>query len=83
MSLLQGGACLSCPDTVVELGGVLPHLAGVVIEEVVAAAGLLFVLARARADTVACPACGVVWCRAGCTAVTGGGWLMPLSAGAG
>jgi len=35
-------------------------LAGVVIEEVVAAAGLLCVLAREKAEVAACPACGVV-----------------------
>jgi transposase len=50
---------LPCPGAV-ELGVFLPHLAGVVIEGVVVAAGLLFVLARAGADTAACPACGSV-----------------------
>jgi len=50
---------LPCPGAV-ELGVLLPHLAGVVVEGVVAAAGVLFVLARARADTAACPACGSV-----------------------
>jgi transposase len=43
-----------------ELGVLLPHLAGAVIDEVVAAGGLLPVLARARAGTAQCPACGVV-----------------------
>jgi transposase len=38
----------------------LPHLAGVVVDEVVVAAGLLLVLARARAGDAACPACGAV-----------------------
>jgi transposase len=38
----------------------LPHLAGVIIEEVVAAAGLLLVLARARVITAECPQCGTV-----------------------
>ena len=59
MSLSQGDACLSCPGPV-DLGILLPHLAGVIIEEVVAAAGLLLVLARARAGTAACPRCGTV-----------------------
>lgn len=50
---------MSCQGAV-ELGILLPYLAGVIIEEAVVAAGLLFVLARARAGTVACLACGVV-----------------------
>ena len=58
MSLSQGDGCLSCPGAAVELGFLLPHLAGAVIDEVVAAGGLLLVLARARAGTAACPACG-------------------------
>jgi transposase len=36
----------------------LPHLAGVIIEEVAVAAGLLLVVARAKAATAACPKCG-------------------------
>jgi transposase len=48
---------------VVELGVLLPHLAGVVVEGVVAAAGLLLVLARAKAGEAACPACGAVSAR--------------------
>lgn len=63
MPLSQGDGCLSCPGASVELGFLLPHLAGAVIEGVVAAAGLLLVLARARADTGACPACGAVSAR--------------------
>ena len=59
MSLSQDDGCLSCPGAV-ELGIFLPHLAGVVVEGVVAAGGLLCVLARVRADTAACPACGAV-----------------------
>lgn len=59
MSLSQGGVFLSCPGSV-DLGVLLPHLAGVIVEEVTAAAGLLLVLARARAATAACPACGTV-----------------------
>jgi zinc-finger of transposase IS204/IS1001/IS1096/IS1165 len=60
--LPQGGTCLSCPGAV-ELGILLPHLAGVVVEGAVAAAGLLLVLARARADEASCPACGTVSAR--------------------
>ena len=59
MSLSQGGAFLSCPGSV-DLGVLLPHLAGVIVEEVEVAAGLLLVLARARAATAACPKCGTV-----------------------
>jgi transposase len=57
--LSQGGAFLSCPGSV-DLGVLLPHLAGVIVEEVTAAAGLLLLAARARAATAACPACGTV-----------------------
>jgi hypothetical protein len=56
---LQGGALLSCPGPV-DLCVLLPHLAGVVLEEVTAAAGLLLLLTRARTATAACPACGTV-----------------------
>jgi Transposase/zinc-finger of transposase IS204/IS1001/IS1096/IS1165 len=59
MSLSQGDGCLPCLGAV-ELGILLPHMAGVVIEGVVVAAGLLLVLARARAGAAACPACGSV-----------------------
>ena len=62
MSLSQDDMCLSCPGAV-ELGVLLPHLAGVVVEGVVAAAGLLLVLARARPGTASCPACGTVSAR--------------------
>lgn len=57
MSLSQGDACLSCPCSV-DPGTLLPHLAGVIIEEVAVAAGLLLILARAKAATAACPKCG-------------------------
>jgi hypothetical protein len=50
---------LSCPGAV-ELGILLPHLAGVIVEAVTAAAGLLLVTARARAAEAACPECGTV-----------------------
>ena len=59
MSLSQGDVCLSCPGAV-ELGILLPHLAGVIVEEVAVAAGLLLVMARARAPEAACPKCGTV-----------------------
>lgn len=57
MSLSQGDVCLSCPGSV-DLGVLLPHLAGVIVEDVAVAAGLLLVLARARAATAVCPRCG-------------------------
>jgi transposase len=57
VSLSQGDVCLSCPGAV-ELGILLPHLAGVIVEGVAVAAGLLLVMARARAGTAACPVCG-------------------------
>jgi hypothetical protein len=41
VSLSQGDLCLSCPGSAVELGLLLPYLAGAVVEKVVAAAGLL------------------------------------------
>ena len=57
MSLSQGDVFLSCPGSV-DLGVLLPHLAGVIVEAVTAAAGLLLVTARARAPEAACPKCG-------------------------
>jgi hypothetical protein len=59
VSLSQGGACLSCPGSL-DLGVLLPYLAGVIVEAVTAAAGLLLVTARARAPEAACPGCGTV-----------------------
>ena len=59
MSLSQGDVCLSCPGAI-ELGILLPHLAGVTIEEVAVAASLLLVTARARAPEAACPKCETV-----------------------
>ena len=81
MSLSQGDLCLSCSGSAVELGFLLPYLAGAVVEGVVAPAGLLLVLARARAEMAACRGAGR--CRAVCTAVMAGGWLMARSAGGG
>jgi hypothetical protein len=60
VSLSQGDLCLSCPDSAVELGFLLPYLAGAVVEGVVAATGLLLVLARARAEMAASPGCGAL-----------------------
>jgi transposase len=57
VSLSQGGVCLSCPGSV-DLGVLLPHLAGVIIEEVAVTAGLLHVTARTRSGAAACPKCG-------------------------
>ena len=78
MSLSQGDAFLSCPGFV-DLGVLLPHLAGVIVEEVTAAAGLLLVTARARAPEAACPGCGTVsrrvhsrYCRTLADAAVGG-----------
>jgi zinc-finger of transposase IS204/IS1001/IS1096/IS1165 len=51
--------CLSCPGAV-ELGILLPHLAGVIVEEVAVAAGLLLVMARPRAHEATCTKCGTV-----------------------
>jgi len=45
--LSQGDVCLSCPGFV-DLGVLLPHLAGVTVEAVTTAAGLLLVSASAR-----------------------------------
>ena len=62
MSLSQGDACLSCPGAV-DLGILLPHLTGVVIEGIAVAAGLLCVWARAQAGEARCPKCGTVSAR--------------------
>jgi len=78
VSLSQGDAFLSCPGFV-DLGVLLPHLAGVIVEEVTAAAGLLLVTARARGPEAACPGCGTVsrrvhsrYCRTLADAAVGG-----------
>jgi transposase len=57
VSLSQGDVFLSCPGPV-DLGVLLPHLAGVIVGEIAVTGGLLLVLARARAATAACPMCG-------------------------
>jgi zinc-finger of transposase IS204/IS1001/IS1096/IS1165 len=78
VSLSQGDVYLSCPGFV-DLGVLLPHLAGVIVEEVTAAAGLLLVTARARALEAAGPGCGTVsrrvhsrYCRTLADAAVGG-----------
>jgi transposase len=59
VSLSQGDVLLSCPGPV-DLAVLLPHLAGVIVEGVTVAAGLLLVAARARAPEAACPKCGTM-----------------------
>jgi transposase len=78
VSLSQDDVLLSCPGSV-DLGVLLPHLAGVMVEAVTAAAGLLLVTARARAGEAACPGCGTVsrrvhsrYCRTLADAAVGG-----------
>jgi hypothetical protein len=78
VSLSQGDVCLSCPGSV-DLGVLLPHLAGVIVEAVTATAGLLLVTARARAPEAACPKCGTMsrrvhsrYCRTLADAAVGG-----------
>jgi transposase len=78
VSLSQGDVFLSCPGPV-DLGVLLPHLAGVIVEAVTAAAGLLLVTAAARAPEAACPECGTVsdrvhsrYCRTLADAAVGG-----------
>jgi transposase len=57
VSLSQVDGCLSCQPGL-ELGILLPHLAGVVVENTELAASWLCIWARARAGQAACPACG-------------------------
>jgi hypothetical protein len=66
VSLSQDDACLSCPGSL-DLGVLLPHLAGVIVEAVTAAAGLLLVTARARAPEAARQSRSIALtdCRAG------------------
>lgn len=59
LSLSQDDVCLSYPGAA-ELGVLLPHLAGVIVEGVTVAAGLLLVMARACAPEAACPKCGTL-----------------------
>ena len=58
MSLSQGGGCLPCPGAV-EVGDLLPHLAGLVVDEVLAGSGGLCIRGRVRAREASCPACGM------------------------
>jgi transposase len=57
VSLSQVDGCLSCQPGL-ELGILLPHLAGVVVEKTELAAAWLCIWARPRAEQAACPACG-------------------------
>jgi hypothetical protein len=57
LPLSQSDVFLSCPGFV-DFGVLLPHLAGMIAEEIAFAAGLLLVLARAKAPSAACPTCG-------------------------
>jgi transposase len=57
VSLSQDDGCLSCQYGL-ELGILLPHLAGVMVEKTELAAAWLCIWARARAERAACPACG-------------------------
>jgi transposase len=57
VSLSQADGCLSCQPAL-ELGILLPHLAGVIVEGTELAAGRLCIWGRARAEQAACPACG-------------------------
>ena len=59
VSLSQGDVCLSCPGSV-DLGVLLPHLAGVIVEAVTAAAGLLLRDGPGAPPEAACPKCGTV-----------------------
>jgi hypothetical protein len=62
-NLMKRPALLWAPGVglgAVELGFLLPHLAGVIVEEVAVAVGLLVVTGRTRAATAACPKCGAV-----------------------
>jgi hypothetical protein len=59
VSLSRGDVCLSCPGSV-ELGILLTHMAGVIVEETAVAAGLLILMARAKAATATCPRCGTL-----------------------
>ena len=57
LSLSRDDGCLSCQHGL-ELGILLPHLAGVIVEKAELGAAWLCIRARARAEAAACPACG-------------------------
>lgn len=57
MSLSQGSRCLSCQHGHA-LGVLLPHLAGVVVEQAEITGTLLRIRACTRAGAAVCPACG-------------------------
>jgi len=56
VSLSQDDGCLSCQYGL-ELGVLLPHLAGVVVEKTEMAAAWLCIWARTRTEQAVCPAC--------------------------
>ena len=57
MSLSQGSRCLSCQHGHA-VGVLLPHLAGVVVEQAEVTGMLLCIRACTRAGAAVCPACG-------------------------
>jgi transposase len=57
LSLSQSSRCLSCQHGL-DLGVLLPHLAGVVVQRVEVAGTLLCIRACTGAGAVVCPACG-------------------------
>lgn len=62
MSLCPSGVCLSCGSACL-LEVVLPHLAGVLAEQVEQLPGLLCVCVRARSAEGTCPHCGAISAR--------------------
>jgi transposase len=62
LSLSPCSECLSCQHVRV-LEVLLPHLAGVVVEDAQLTGAGLCIWARARADTAVCPGCGLVSAR--------------------
>jgi transposase len=62
LSLSQDDGCLSCQPGL-ELGVLLPHLAGVIVEGAELAAAWLCIWARPRAEEAACPECGTASAR--------------------
>ena len=62
MSLSPSGNCLSC-GSACGLELLLPHLAGVVVEQVDQLPGLVCIWARARSPGGTCPRCGVASAR--------------------
>ena len=80
MSLSQVSGCLSCQHGI-SLERLLPHLAGVIVDAA-EMTGCCCAYGRVPA-LITVYARGAAGPRAGCTAPTGGGWLMLRSAAAG